>query len=185
MSIVLLLPPAFAQDQKPAENLLPAPQETPLQQPSEIKAAIPNHPRQVLKNGRHFLVMDETGLMPGDSNIGCGLYRDDTRYLSEWDISLNGESLTLLNASTEAGYAGRFVYGNKGPRQKPLDKLLPEQSILVQREMVITDAVRERITLTNFGIQPADLTLVIKYGAVFCRHVRGKRTKTQTARAIP
>lgn len=166
--------------QKPAENLLPAPQETPLQSPSEIKAAIPNHPRQVLKHEGHFLVMDETGLMPGDSNIGSGLYRDDTRYLSEWDLSLNGETLTLLSANTEPGFAGRFVYGNKGPRQKPLDKLLPEQSVSVQRDIVISNAMRERIVLTNFGVQTQDIVLKIKFASDFADmfEVRGqKRTK--------
>jgi glycogen debranching enzyme len=176
---VNLYAPALAEQQKPAENLLPAPQEQPIQAPSEIKAAIPNHPRQVLKHGAHFLVMDETGLMPGDSSIGCGLYRDDTRYLSEWDLNLNGESLTLLSANTENGYAGRFVYGNKAPHQQPLDKLLPEQSISVQRDIAITDAVRERIEVTNFGVQPAELNLQIKFAADFADmfEVRGQRRK--------
>jgi glycogen debranching enzyme len=134
----------------------------------------------VLKHEGHFLVMDETGLMPGESNLGCGLYRDDTRYLSEWDLSLNGETLTLLSANTEAGFAGRFVYGNKGPRQKPLDKLLPEQSISVQRDIVISNAVRERIILTNFGTQTQDIQFNIKFDSDFADmfEVRGqKRTR--------
>lgn len=172
--------PGLAEEQKPAENLLPAPQDTPIQPPSDIKAAIPNHPRQVLKHGAHFLVMDDTGLMPVDSNIGCGLYRDDTRYLSQWDLVLNGETLTLLSGNTEAGFAGRFVYGNKGPRQKPLDKLLPEQSIEVEREIVVSDAMRERLILTNYGTQAQDIQLVFKYGCDFADmfEVRGqKRTK--------
>ncbi len=179
--------PVLAQQQKPAENLLPAPQEAPLQAPSEIKAAIPNHPRQVLKHGAHFLVMDETGLMPGDSNIGCGLYRDDTRYLSEWDLSLNGETLTLLSANTEPGYAGRFVYGNKGPRQKPLDKLLPEQTISVQRDIVIADGVRERFVLTNYGVQAADLDFEIKFAADFADmfEVRGQKRKHRGSYLAP
>lgn len=172
--------PALAEQQKPAENLLPAPQENPIQRPSEIKAAIPNHPRQVLKHEGHFLVMDETGLMPGESNLGCGLYRDDTRYLSEWDLSLNGETLTLLSGNTEAGFAGRFVYGNKGPRQKPLDKLLPEQSIAVQRDIVISNAVRERLVLTNYGTETQEIQFNIKFDSDFADmfEVRGqKRTR--------
>ncbi|HEY9677264.1 MAG TPA: glycogen debranching N-terminal domain-containing protein [Drouetiella sp.] len=175
--------PVLAQNQVPAqqpmENLLPMTQEKPTEKPSEIKAAIPNHPRQVLKHGAHFLVMDETGLMPADSNLGCGLYREDTRYLSEWDFNLNGESLTLLSSNTEDGYAGRFVYGNKGPRQKPLDKPLPEQTISVQRDVVIGDEVRERILLTNFGVQDANVNFVIKFGSDFADmfEVRGQRRK--------
>src|SRR5947208_417213 len=85
----------------------------------EIKAAVPNHPRQVIKHGKHFLVMDETGLLPADSNIGCGLYCDDTRYLKTWDILLNGNPLTLLYANTSDGYAGKFVYSNKASPARP------------------------------------------------------------------
>ena len=177
----------LAEQQKPAENLLPAPQETPTQRPSEIKAAIPNHPRQVLKHQGHFLVMDETGLMPGDSNLGCGLYRDDTRYLSEWDLSLNGETLTLLSANTEEGFAGRFVYGNKGPRQKPLDKLLPEQSIGVERNVVISNAMRERLVLTNYGVETQNLQFDIKYDSDFADmfEVRGQKRTSRGEYAEP
>jgi len=126
-------------------------------------------------------------LMPGDSNIGCGLYRDDTRYLSEWDLSLNGETLTLLSANTEPGFAGRFVYGNKGPRQKPLDKLLPEQSVSVQRDIVISNALRERIVLTNYGVQTQDIQLKIKYASDFADmfEVRGQKRKTRGAYLAP
>jgi hypothetical protein len=72
-----------------ADELLPATEKPPIPAPFAIKAAVPNHPRQVMKFGKHFMVMEEAGLMPLDSDIGCGIYRDDTRYLSAWEISLN------------------------------------------------------------------------------------------------
>jgi len=131
-----------------------------------IKPAIPDHPRTVLKNQNHFLVMDESGLMPADSPYGYGLYRDDTRYLSEWDLSLNGKSLTPLYESTADGYAGHFVYANRAYVPTPTRKV-PEQKILIQRDVVINDRVYERVTLENFDLDPIEGELVVKYSSDF------------------
>jgi glycogen debranching enzyme len=145
---------------------------------AEIKAAIPTHPREVLKYGKHFLVMDETGLLPADSNIGCGFYRDDTRYLKTWDLRLNEEPLSLLYANTADGYAGKFVYGNKAST-KDAYKRIEEQSIMVERSLVITDALYEKNSITNFGTQPAAISFAITFGADFADmfEVRGQKRK--------
>jgi glycogen debranching enzyme len=145
---------------------------------TEIKAAIPTHPREVLKNGRHFLVMDETGLLPADSNIGCGFYRDDTRYLKTWDLRLNEEPLSLLSANTADGYAGKFVYGNKAST-KDAYKRIEEQSIMVERNLVITDALYDKTSITNFGTEAAEISFEISFGADFADmfEVRGQKRK--------
>jgi len=44
----------------------------------------------VIKFGDQFMLLDDLGLMPADTQLGYGLYRDDTRYLSTWDVRLNG-----------------------------------------------------------------------------------------------
>ncbi len=145
--------------------------------PFEIKAAVPNQPRSVLKSGKHFLVMDEMGLMPGGNSFGYGLYCDDTRYLSEWDLRMNGESPVLLSASTEDGYAGTFVYGNKTVTTTGQE--LSEQSVVAKRDVVITDAVYERLVVTNYGAQTAKLHLKIQARGDFADifEVRGSKRK--------
>jgi glycogen debranching enzyme len=157
-----------------------------VKQAVSIKAAIPDHPRTVLKNQNHFLVMDESGLMPVDSPYGYGLYRDDTRYLSEWDLRLNGLSLTPLYESTADGYAGHFVYANRAYAPTPTRKV-PEQKILVQRDVVINDRIYERVTLENYDIDPIEGELVVKYASDFADmfEVRGFPRKHRGDLLVP
>lgn len=138
-----------------------------------IETAVKNSPRLVLKHGNHFLVMDEAGMMPPGTNFGYGLYVDDTRYLSGWSWTINGIEPTLLAAHTEEGYAGKFSYGNKEVGQ------LPEQQVLLKREVVINDGVFERVSLTNFALQSVDVNLALKVGADFADmfEVRGMSRK--------
>ncbi|MDZ4835706.1 MAG: amylo-alpha-1,6-glucosidase [Candidatus Melainabacteria bacterium] len=151
------LPASAVENASPSERTLPATAET------AVKAAILNHPRLILKNGAHFVVLDEAGLMPAGTSYGYGLYKDDTRYLSSFDLSLNGANPVLLSASTEEGYAGKFIYGNAADAASGT----PEQQIMLQRDIVIRDGVSEKITLTNFGNQPVTLNLAIAYANDF------------------
>lgn len=169
----------------PAQAQL-APQPAPAD-PFEIKAAIPNHPRLVLKLGNQFTVYDQSGLMPQGSNYGCGLYKDDTRYLSQWDICLDGQPLTLLSANTLDGYAAKFIYGNKAAQQKQAEakEQAPEQTLVLERHIVIGDCLRERLTVTNYGITPVQTTLKVSFAADFADmfevrgQARAKRGKWQ------
>jgi len=155
---------------------------------SEIKPAILNHPRLILKYGSHFLVMDESGLMPAGTAYGYGLYNDDTRYLSSLNMSLNGKSPVLLSASTDEGYAGRFIYGNAADPASGA----AEQQIMLKREIVLLEGVYEKITVTNFSNSRVSIDLGIEYGSDFAdmfevrgmgRKRRGQLQKAQFAGA--
>lgn len=155
------------------------------EQEFSIKAAITDHPRQVLKNGKYFEILGETGALPASSPYGNGLYKDDTRYLSRWDISINGMDTILLSADCQKGYAGTFCYANKSFGD------VPEQSILLKREVVITDALREKYTITNFHKIPVLVELSINFDADFAdmfevrgqkRQKRGKRMATMLSK---
>lgn len=165
------------------------------EQQFSIKAAITDHPRQVIKNGKYFEILSETGALPASSPYGNGLYKDDTRYLSCWDISLNGQDTILLMADCQKGYAGTFCYANKAFEQNQIQfsvdqkkETVPEQSILLKREIVITDALREKYTVTNYHENPVTVELSIKFDADFAdmfevrgqkRDKRGKRMGTR------
>ncbi len=151
--------------------------------PSEftIKAAVPTHPRAIVKYGNNFLMMEESGLMPAGTDFGYGLYRDDTRYLTEWDMSINGVPLSPLSSVTSDGYGGRFLYANQSYVPEP-EKKIVEQTLLIQRDIVITDAVYERLSITNFGSSSVSGDLGIKYGADFADmfEVRGMPRKARS-----
>lgn len=137
----------------------------PLQLPV-IKAAISDHPRAVLKNGNHFLVMDETGWMPIGSDFGYGLYRDDTRYLSQFDLSLNAHGGTHLWSSTKEGYNGHFIYTNA--EYAPAPKVtVGRQKLMINRDVVIKDLLMDRTVITNFDTDSVDGEVEINYSADF------------------
>ncbi len=133
--------------------------------------------------------MDENGQVTVGTNSSCGLYRDDTRYLSQWEMTLNGMNLTPLSHNTNDGYAGRFIYANHAypehdshatQANMPAKEMnVGSQKLMVQRDLVIRDAVIDRVVVTNFDTSPVEGQIDIKYGADFADifEVRGMARK--------
>src|SRR5262245_44075200 len=113
------------------------------------------HPRLVLKHGSHFLVMDQSANVPGCNTLGYGYYRYDTRHLSQWEFTLDDIPLSLLSSSVSEGYAGTFLYTN------PQTDLLPQQTLMIQRDITLGDALWERVVLQNYYKEP--LSCVLKF----------------------
>ena len=148
-----------------------------------VKAAVLNHPRLVLKHGSRFLVMDEAGLMPEGTACGYGLYMDDTRYLSGWNFKVNGAEPVLLSDSTYDGYAGRFLYQNRGNTSSGA----AHEQILLDRRVVITDGAYEKLSLTNYGLEKTSAVLDMQFASDFADmfEVRGsKRTRRGTLETV-
>ena len=115
----------------------------------------PNHPRLAIKADSAFLLMDTEGMLPAAIAQGFGLYREDTRWLRRWDWQLNGKPFFLLNSNVLDGYAAKFVYSNTADE-------LPAQSLLIERELVITDKLTERLTVRNYAGTDANLSLTLR-----------------------
>lgn len=138
-----------------------------------VKASVPDQPRTVLKSSRYFLLLDHCGVAPLGNLYGFGLYGDDTRYLSGWELKLNGSVPTLLFADCEQGYLGRYIYANKDGTE------MPEQKLVLERQVVLGDVHVEKLKLTNLDIKTHKVTLEIGYAADFADmfEVRGSVRK--------
>lgn len=142
------------------------------------EAVNPNHPRLAIKHRKYFLLMDTEGMVPGNNKEGFGFFADDTRWLSKWDISLGGMPLLPLNRDVDEGFAARFIYGNRR------FDAVPEQTIKVERELVLNDGLIERLTLTNYSQSEIRTELAVTVGSDFADmfEVRGaNRPKRGTA----
>jgi glycogen debranching enzyme len=150
-----------------------------------ITAAVPNHPRQVVKFGKHFILFDESGMAPANTPYGYGLYSDDTRYLSTWNVKINGAPLTLLSANTDDGYAARYTYAN-GESGKTVGDV-PGQIALVERQTLIDDCFREHYKVTNYDVAPRTFMLEIDFAADFADmfEVRGSKRAKRGDEAEP
>jgi glycogen debranching enzyme len=139
------------------------------------------HPRLVLKHGNHFLVLDQSASVPGCNTLGYGYYYADTRHLSQWEMTLNDIPLSTLSSSTIEGYAGSFLYTN------PQTDLLPQQTLMIQRDVVLGDALWERVVLNNYSTQTLDIVLKFKFQSDFADmfEVRGLNLAQRGQRMLP
>lgn len=139
------------------------------------------HPRHVLKHGNHFLVLDASGLIPACNTLGYGYYRDDTRYLSQWEMYVDEVPLSLLSSRSDEGFAGTFFYTNAQT------SILQQQKLTVLRELVLSDSVLEKITIENFHPTAVEFELTLLFQSDFADmfEVRGLNLPERGERMLP
>jgi glycogen debranching enzyme len=179
------VPVSIASDSTEDFNALVQPDYTidtrPLCQGTQFVLTDAAHPRLVLKHGSHFLVMDQSANIPGCNTLGYGYYRYDTRHLSQWEMTLDDIPLSLLSSSVLEGYAGTFLYTN------PQTDLVPQQTLMTQRDIVLGDALWERVILQNYHNQPLECVLKFTYQSDFADmfEVRGLNVPERGKRMVP
>lgn len=105
-----------------------------------------------LVDGGTFCLSDAGGdVVPG---AGHGLFVEDARVLSRWELRVDGEHAQALAVRQEESFAARFVL-RRGP------------DLLVVRERRLGDGLRETVTVDNLGAEPATITLDLHTGADF------------------
>lgn len=178
--------PPHASTYEPAEDVAPLEAEyvvdnRPLCQGLQFILTDAAHPRLVLKHGNHFLVMDQSASVPGCNTLGYGYYYGDTRHLSQWEMTLNDIPLSTLSSSTNEGYCGSFLYTN------PQTDLLPQQTLMIQRDVVLGEALWERVLLSNYSTQTLDIVLKLKFQSDFADmfEVRGLNLPQRGQRMLP
>ncbi len=139
------------------------------------------HARLVLKHGSHFLVMDESASIPDCNTLGYGYYRNDTRFLSQWEINIDAVPLSLLSSRTDDGYGGSFLYTN------PQTHNLEQQKLSIQREVVLGDLLWERITFENYENHAVQFQFNLVFKADFADmfEVRGLNRDKRGERMVP
>lgn len=139
------------------------------------------HPRLILKRGSHFLVTDQSGMIPGSNTLGYGYYRYDTRHVSQWELTLDGIAPSLLAASVDTGYAGSFLYTN------PETASLPQQTLMISRDIVMSDLLWENFTIHNFHNQVLKFELKFIFQSDFADmfEVRGMNRPERGKHMLP
>ncbi|MBA3489777.1 MAG: amylo-alpha-1,6-glucosidase, partial [Longispora sp.] len=112
-----------------------------------------------LVDGTTFCISAANGDIDGASGPH-GLFFQDARVVSRWELKLDGQhpqALTVLNEVLHA----RFVL-----RRPPLPGHA-DSTVLVVRDRLIGDGLREKISLTNLGREPTAMTVSIMVDADF------------------
>ncbi len=66
----------------------------------------------IIREDGLFLLTDKDGSIPLNNDSGFGLYHNDTRYLSVWDLSLIGVEPIVLLSTAEMGFGEEQVMTN-------------------------------------------------------------------------
>lgn len=112
-------------------------------------------------DGNTFVVSEDTGDIEATPSEPTGLFSLDTRFLSKWVLTVNGERLNALSFDDLQYYEARFFLV-PGMATHYIDAKL---SII--RERAVGGSFREQLIILNHDEKPVDLEIRIDAGSDF------------------
>ncbi|MFR9776799.1 glycogen debranching N-terminal domain-containing protein [Micromonospora sp. MS34] len=128
-------------------------------------------------DGNTFLVSDRRGNIEPSFDFPTGLFSFDTRFISTWVLTLNGEKLHALSIDDAQSYRTRFFMVPGEPTH------YLDAKVSVIRSRSIGGSFDEELTLLNHAEQDVELTLRLDIGSDFAdlfeiKHDRRKKGRT-------
>ena len=126
----------------------------------------------VLKHENLFMLTNAHGDIRPDGR-GLGLYHNDTRVLSTYDMLLNAIHPVVLRAGPAASFEATTQLTNPDLFADPMRQMdgseivLRRQSLGVVRERVVAGGLRERILITNYTTAPERSRITLALDADF------------------
>ncbi len=112
-------------------------------------------------DGNTFVVSDARGDIEASPTDPTGLFSLDTRFLSRWVLTVNGERLNSLSVDDLQYFETRFflVPGT--------GTVYVDAKLSVIRQRAVADGFHEELTLLNHLDEPVDLTVRVDAGCDF------------------
>ena len=112
-------------------------------------------------DGNTFVVSDSRGDIEASPTDPTGLFAYDTRFLSSWVLTVDGNRLTALSTDDLQYYESRFflVPGT--------GTVYVDAKLSVIRQRVVGEGFRERLTILNHDDKPVDLNVRISAASDF------------------
>ena len=123
--------------------------------------------RVILKQNDVFVVSDINGDVPAGNDLGLGLYRADTRFLSTFELRINGRQPILLNNSVGQAYVANFQLVNPMLEAGHGGPGIPRQSLSLRRTRFVHQGLHERIGLQNCNRHAIEVELELRFDADF------------------
>jgi glycogen debranching enzyme len=112
-------------------------------------------------DGNEFVVSDIRGDLEATPTDNHGLFRDDTRFLSRWILTVNGLRPKLLSTDALAYFRVRFFLA------LATGTVYIDSQLSVQRLRSICKGFREEITLSNHAHEPVTVAVRLEAAADF------------------
>jgi len=112
-------------------------------------------------HGNTFVVSDERGDIEATPTDPTGLFSFDTRFLSTWVLTIDGERLNSISTDDLAYYETRFflVPGT--------GTVYVDAKLSVIRRRAVGEGFREKVTVLNHDENPVDITIRLAAGSDF------------------
>jgi glycogen debranching enzyme len=108
--------------------------------------------------GSTFCVSDERGDIIDPVN---GLFADDTRFLSRWLLTINGERPLRLSSDKVEYFSAAFYLRN------PMAGGLEQDVLSIGRDRFVGDGMQEHIVVQNHAAHPVEFELALEVGTDF------------------
>ncbi|WP_079526153.1 amylo-alpha-1,6-glucosidase [Halobacillus hunanensis] len=122
---------------------------------------------RVMKDNELFLLTDKAGDIPPNHSYGLGLYKKDTRFLSDLSLTINGEKPILLSSEADSNYISSVLLTN--PHITNGDKVvLWRESIEIKRvRFLYHDVFYETIKVKSYHPKSVDFSISLSFEADF------------------
>jgi N-terminal domain of (some) glycogen debranching enzymes len=139
----------------------PYPEARPSEEDGDEKAYPPELGTDAIAvlEGRTFLLSDALGDVPAGS-VG-GLVHDDTRFLNRWEVTLEGQPLSLLKSRAVDYYSAAFYLTNP-----EIDGLRPN-TLALRRFRFVGNGLLEQLAAVNAGLETTQFELRLACGTDF------------------
>ncbi|MER3398172.1 MAG: amylo-alpha-1,6-glucosidase [Chloroflexota bacterium] len=119
-----------------------------------------------IKEGDIFLVSDRLGDIPADGGLAVGLFHQDTRYLSLYELYINGQRPVVLTSSAEHNFMANLQFAT--PRlDLPDGRVVLPGTISVWRNRFVDGALYERVGFHNYNLFPVTVRIRLRLAADF------------------
>jgi glycogen debranching enzyme len=139
-----------------------------------------------VKEGDIFLYTDLEGNLDHGGSYGLGLYACDTRFLSQFRMTVGDRDPVLLSSSAERGYMSHVDLTN--PDLYDGDHVaVPQQTLNIRRVRVIDGRLFERVRVKNYNAFTVSTDVAFVLGADFADifEVRGMLSPEHPVPEIP
>src|SRR5512138_150657 len=119
-----------------------------------------------LTHDRVFALVDRYGNIAPPGRCSLGLFEDDTRLLSHYELRGAGTDPVKLSAQVVQPYHAQIdlAVTDHAFGGDPWD---PKHAVYFKRELTVDDALFERLTLTNYVVRPIDYWLELRVACDF------------------
>ena len=108
--------------------------------------------------GSTFCLSDERGDI---ADPVMGLFADDTRFLSRWILTINGQRPLRLSSDKVEYFSAAFYLRN------PIAGGLEQDVLSIGRDRFIGDGMQEHIVVQNHAPHPVEFELALEVGTDF------------------